>query len=244
MEWFRWYHGASTDPKFRMIAKRAGCRTSDVVAVWAFMLESASCNAMQRGHHASLDFEEIDLVFDLDAGTAKAVYDQFVSRGLVDCEGGIENWSKRQPKREDATSTERSRKHRATQRNATQRSGTQGDAHKNRAEQSREEDTTHTHTAREADGDPGADLEPRATVTNETPVAPTPLAPRGSTVPDDFEPSSATHATAVGPPRTGKRRSPVGSTSQPRWRRRDEQPRRAHPRAASRPTGPRTQSPR
>ena len=42
MNWFRWYTGAASDPKFLVVAKRAGQNVASVIAVWALLLERAS----------------------------------------------------------------------------------------------------------------------------------------------------------------------------------------------------------
>ena len=42
MDWFRWHHGSVTDPKFQLVARRAGASLPDVLAVWAYVLEAAS----------------------------------------------------------------------------------------------------------------------------------------------------------------------------------------------------------
>jgi hypothetical protein len=42
MDWFRWHHGSVNDPKFQLVAKRAGASVAEVVAVWACLLEAAS----------------------------------------------------------------------------------------------------------------------------------------------------------------------------------------------------------
>ena len=42
MNWFRWYTGTATDPKFLVVARLAGQNVAAVVAVWAMLLERAS----------------------------------------------------------------------------------------------------------------------------------------------------------------------------------------------------------
>lgn len=122
MDWFRWHHGSATDPKFRLIARRAGSRVGDVLAVWALLLERASASD-DRGHPGALDMETIEEAFGLAEGEAQRIYDGIVARGLIDPETGrVVRWEARQPKRErvDENSTERSRQHREKKRQATQ----------------------------------------------------------------------------------------------------------------------------
>ena len=59
IDWFRWHHGSITDPKFQLVAKKAAARFGDVIALWAFILETASSDA-DRGNIGPLDFETID----------------------------------------------------------------------------------------------------------------------------------------------------------------------------------------
>jgi hypothetical protein len=120
MEWFRWHHGSVTDPKFQLVAKKAGASTAEVLAVWACLLEEASM-ADQRGNPGTIDFDSLDCLLGLDEGKALAIYERMNERGLFKEDGEIEAWDRRQPKREreDATSTDRSRTFRAKQRQAT-----------------------------------------------------------------------------------------------------------------------------
>ena len=108
MEWFRWYHGAVSDDKWPLIARKSGQTVAVVIAVWASLLECAS-QADGRGSIDDFDAESIDALLQLDDGSTQAVIDA-LSNGkrprIVD--GHIVNWSKRQPMREDG-SAERAR---------------------------------------------------------------------------------------------------------------------------------------
>lgn len=138
IDWFRWHHGSVTDPKFQLVAKKAGARFGDVVAVWAFALEAASASD-ERGHIGATDCESIDCMLGADDGTAARIIEAMTARGLI-ADGRIASWEKRQPKRErdDDKSTERVRAFREKQRqetpgNATERQETP------RGEESRED---------------------------------------------------------------------------------------------------------
>jgi len=103
MDWFRWYHESCTDPKFRVVAKKAakdveGIRVSDVLAVWAMMLERAS-SCEPRGSFAGFDSEAADAAFDLPEGGAAAILRALAAKDLTKGDR-IANWDKRQPKRE------------------------------------------------------------------------------------------------------------------------------------------------
>jgi hypothetical protein len=110
IDWFRWHHGSVTDPKFQLVAKKAGVRLGDVILVWAFVLEKASENE-QRGTIGPIDFETLDFMLGADDGTAGRILDAMTGRGLIG-DGRIAAWDKRQPKREDDSATDRKRKQR------------------------------------------------------------------------------------------------------------------------------------
>lgn len=121
MEWFRWHHGSTNDPKFGLIAKKAGSSVAEVIAVWASFLESASVSD-QRGYVGEVDFESLDFGLGLDDGLSKRIHALMCERGLIDAETGfVSSWEKRQVKRErdGDNSTERSRAFRQRQRHAT-----------------------------------------------------------------------------------------------------------------------------
>ena len=115
IDWFRWHHGSVTDPKFRLVAKRAGARVSEVLATWASLLEAASA-ADDRGNAGRPDFEAMDLALDMDEGTAERIYRHMCERDVIDAKTGrVVSWEKRQPKRErpeDVTAAERKRNQR------------------------------------------------------------------------------------------------------------------------------------
>ena len=116
IEWFRWHHGSVTDPKFQLVARRSGARLSDVLAVWAYLLEEAS-TADVRGDFGDIDVESIDCLFGFDDGTTSNILSAMVARGLV-AGTSVAAWEKRQPKRERDTdnSAERTRAYRARQK--------------------------------------------------------------------------------------------------------------------------------
>lgn len=111
MDWFRWHHGSVTDPKFQLVAKKAGCKPAEVLAVWAFLLEEAS-QAETRGNPGSIDFEALDCLLGLEDGMAQRIHARMNDRGLISKSGSIEAWERRQPKREDETANDRKRRQR------------------------------------------------------------------------------------------------------------------------------------
>jgi len=125
MRWFRWHHGTVTDPKFPLVARRAGASLPDVLAVWAHVLEQAS-ESDERGAFGSIDTEAIDCLFNFPADETRtaSILTAMEQRGLI--EGGrVVRWDKRQPKREraDDSSTARVQAFRDRQRQATGASG-------------------------------------------------------------------------------------------------------------------------
>lgn len=126
IDWFRWHHGSVTDPKFGLIAKKASARLGDVLAVWAFVLESASANT-ERGAAGQIDVEALDFMFGMDDGCAARILDAMTQRGLIGADGRVASWDKRQPKRErdDDLSSDRVRAFRERKRNETHQADTE-----------------------------------------------------------------------------------------------------------------------
>lgn len=117
IDWFRWHHGSVADPKFGLVAKRANARLGDVIALWAFVLESAS-ECEERGAVGQLDMEAIDFMLGMDDGTAARILGAMTARGLLGAGGRIASWEKRQPKREREDDTAAERKRRQRERDA------------------------------------------------------------------------------------------------------------------------------
>jgi len=144
IDWFRWHHGTVNDPKFRLVARRAGARVGDVIALWGLLLEQASANT-DRGHPGAVDWESVDLALDLPDGGTQAIFSAMVDRKLIDADTGrIVRWEARQPKREDSTAAERKRAQR--ERDAAGLGVTGGDVTQGHAQQS---DVTQRHDREE-----------------------------------------------------------------------------------------------
>lgn len=121
IDWFRWHHGSVTDPKFALVARRAGASLPDVLAVWAYLLEQASASVV-RGTFGDVDCEAWDCLFGFPATETRTadILRAMKDRGLIG-DGAVIRWDKRQPKREREgdTSTDRVRLHRAMKRHET-----------------------------------------------------------------------------------------------------------------------------
>jgi hypothetical protein len=145
MDWFRWWHGTLTDPKFQWVARKSGQSFPSVIALWVALLERASSvtqgdASVTRGDVSGFDCDDHDVLFGLDDGCCAQIYAAFAAKGML-ANNVITNWEKRQPKREDS-SAERTRAYR--DRKSKESSVTTGDADvthgddKKREEKSRE----------------------------------------------------------------------------------------------------------
>lgn len=122
MEWFRWFEGSTTDPKFAVVARRSGQPVAFVIAVWAQILERASASK-ERGCIDGYDCEGADVSLGLPDGAACAIVQALKDKGLID-EYRVCKWEQRQPKRErdpepSGSSTGRVREHRAKKQKET-----------------------------------------------------------------------------------------------------------------------------
>ena len=204
IDWYRWHHGSVTDPKFQLVARRAGASLPDVLAVWAYLLETASSSA-ERGTFTEIDCEAWDCLFGFPSTETRTadILAAMRQRGLIG-DGEVVSWDKRQPKRErDAsdTSTSRVQAHRATKRqetpsapdgtprNTTERQETP------RGEESREEKRreskgeTEVVAAAAASPNPAPDPVVSAEPPQAPPDSPPPRAtrlPAGFVVPEDW----------------------------------------------------------
>jgi len=112
-DWFRSWHGAPTDPKWLLIAKRASVRPIHVIGTWWALLDYASQHP-DRGSIVGFDIETFALFAGLDEEHVSRIVTTLRDKGMIDGEH-IAQWLKRQPKKEDATATDRQRRHRANQ---------------------------------------------------------------------------------------------------------------------------------
>lgn len=111
--WVRLWKDLPTDPKFRVIAKRAGRPLSEVVAVFVLMMTAADDDGCLDWHA-----DDAAAALDLEPEHVEAIH--AAMQGKVLDANSLTGWRKRQPKREDC-STERVRefrKRRETQCNA------------------------------------------------------------------------------------------------------------------------------
>jgi hypothetical protein len=119
MDWFRSWHGAPTDPKWLLIAKRSETQAGIVSSiVWA-LFDFASQNSADRGSVEGFDIETYAAFSGFDESIIARVIECLKEKNVI-VGGRLAAWEKRQTKRDD-NSTERVRKHRnATKRNESQ----------------------------------------------------------------------------------------------------------------------------
>lgn len=112
--WFRSHHGAPTDPKWIVVARRVGTEPGVVAATWWALMDHASQNT-PRGSADGFDSESVAAFFGWEDTVVAAVLAVLREKGLVGADGMLAAWEKRQPKREDDSSP-RVRKFRERQR--------------------------------------------------------------------------------------------------------------------------------
>lgn len=133
-QWFRSWHGAPTDSKWILIAKRAGTTPGIVAGIAWALLDYASQQA-ERGSVRGFDLETYACWAGFDEEMVAGVIQAMREKGIIDGRERLAAWEVRQPEREE-TSTERVREWRvaqrmkrsATQRNAVQRDETECNA--------------------------------------------------------------------------------------------------------------------
>lgn len=163
-DWFRWWHGTVTDAKFGVISSKVGCSLSDVIAVWAYLLErSSECHV--RGdvtRYVSVTdsvtrndgVTEIVWALRMSNESVTGIVTELCNAGMI-LDGRIEAWERRQPNREDAVNTgsktnaQRQKEYRERKKiggNKSNAQVTQSNAqvtHQKREEQSRTEQIKH-----------------------------------------------------------------------------------------------------
>jgi len=110
-DWFRSWHGAPTDNKWLLIAKRAGVKPIHVSGTWWALLDHASQHS-ERGFVGDFDVETFALFAGMEEEHVSRIVTTLRDKGMI-VDDRIGQWSKRQPKREDETAGDRQRRHRA-----------------------------------------------------------------------------------------------------------------------------------
>jgi hypothetical protein len=109
-DWFRSWHGAPTDNKWLLIAKRAGVKPIHVSGTWWALLDHASQHS-ERGFVGDFDIETFALFAGMEEEHVSRIVTTLRDKGMI-VDDRIGQWGKRQPKREDETAGARQRRHR------------------------------------------------------------------------------------------------------------------------------------
>lgn len=118
--WWRSWHGAPMDDKWPVIAQKADVKTG-LVAALAWALMDYASQQESRGSIEGFDTEAYSVYTGFpEDEIVKAIQAMSEIKRPVVVNNLLINWGKRQPKREDPTVNERSRRHRDMQHKATQ----------------------------------------------------------------------------------------------------------------------------
>lgn len=109
-DWFRSWHGAPTDNKWLVIARRSKVPAGIVSAVWWALLDHAS-QALERGCVSDFDVETYAEFSGFSEDQIEAVLLALTDKGLI-LNGVLIAWDRRQPNREDVTANDRQRQKR------------------------------------------------------------------------------------------------------------------------------------
>lgn len=121
--WFRSWHGAPTDPKWRVVARIANADLSQVIStVWTLLDHASQC--ADRGSIAGCDLDVIAESVGIPTETGERILLALETKNVI-VDGRFAAWESRQPKRED-DSTARVARHRETHGNAVKRNVTHG----------------------------------------------------------------------------------------------------------------------
>lgn len=115
MSWVRLWTDMPTDPKWRVIARRAGRPLSEVIAVFVFMMTNAGANATERGELFNWSDEDVAAALDTEAEHVAVIREAMQGKTLDGDK--LSGWETRQPRRED-NSAERAKAWREKQKAA------------------------------------------------------------------------------------------------------------------------------
>jgi len=110
MNWYKMYHGAPLDAKLAVIAKRAGLRRGEMLALWVVLLDHAS-QSTPRGSIRDIDLEEIAVTLEFDSVSIESALKALYDKKKISADSFLIGWDKYQ-----ALSTPRTRAFRARQK--------------------------------------------------------------------------------------------------------------------------------
>jgi len=146
-QWVRLWDDMPTDPKWRVVSRRAGRPLPEVLSVFVFMMTNAGANATERGRMINWSDEDVAAALDMEAEHVSAIREAMQGKTLEgDC---LRGWERRQPKRED---------------NSSERARAWRDEKKRRLEEERENERARTQPNAEkppdADAETDSELQP------------------------------------------------------------------------------------
>lgn len=92
MQWFRVYHGISTDPKLHKVARAAKVNRGLIIGAWIAILETAS-QSDPRGSCRDLDDESLAFMVDVSKAVAGRILEAMRWAGMIDEYGTVRAWS-------------------------------------------------------------------------------------------------------------------------------------------------------
>ena len=151
MNWFRHWHGLSTNPKLAFVAKCCDVHRAFVVTLWCYLLEGAS-GCGDRGSLAWFDPDQAAFALEMPLSTVERIVAEMRKRGMLD-EDRIAGWNRHQFPSD--SSAERVRRHRERRREAnetlqpvTGNVPVTGRSEQNRADQNRKTRSSNDDLAR------------------------------------------------------------------------------------------------
>ena len=96
-------NGVMQEAKAAVIARRAGGRSGEALAVWVFLHDHA-CTAAPCGSVAGIDAEEVAACLEFDAVVVESMLQAFRDKGLITADGMLAGWNK---KRKNSTARTR-----------------------------------------------------------------------------------------------------------------------------------------
>jgi len=116
--WLRWHHGTVCDPKWRLIAHKAGANVHEVLALWCYILEEAS-QQTNRGLVPAIDYELASFVTGVTESAIVAIEAAMMGR-VMDDQRFLTGWNVRQYV--DETNAERQARYRKKSGKAKEKS--------------------------------------------------------------------------------------------------------------------------
>jgi hypothetical protein len=115
VNWWRAHHGISTDAKLAAVALRAKAKRGEVLSVWISLLDFASQND-KRGCVSNLQAEDLAASLEWTEDLIARILAAMQARGIIQPDGTLTAWEKRNPSKTDETNAERQRRFREKQR--------------------------------------------------------------------------------------------------------------------------------